>query len=84
MWHSLEFAARRPRIAVLERSKIGGSCINYDCAPSKAFLAAAHSAARAPRRAGRLGVRAQVEVAFTRVMDQVLFGGAVTHVKSGA
>lgn len=61
----------RGRNAVLfERGKLGGSCINHGCTPSKAFLAAAHNAGRA-RRAASIGVRARVEVDFPFVMDRV-------------
>ncbi len=44
------------RVALIERNKMGGDCLNYGCVPSKALLAAAH-AAEAARRAGRYGVR---------------------------
>ena len=43
--------------ALIERSKMGGDCLNYGCVPSKALLAAGH-AAQAVRGAGRFGVRA--------------------------
>lgn len=57
------------RVVLFERGKLGGSCVNYGCTPSKAFLAAAHNAGRA-RRAEKLGVRAQVSVDFAMVMDR--------------
>ena len=57
-------------VVLFERAKLGGSCVNYGCTPSKAFLAAAHSAGRA-RRAAPIGVRAQVEVDFPFVMERV-------------
>ncbi|MDO9712013.1 dihydrolipoyl dehydrogenase family protein [Paracraurococcus lichenis] len=44
------------RVALIERGRMGGDCLNYGCVPSKALLAAAHAAAEA-RRAGRLGIR---------------------------
>jgi len=43
------------RVALIERGKMGGDCLNSGCVPSKALLAAAH-AARAVRRAERFGV----------------------------
>ncbi len=43
------------RVALIERGKMGGDCLNAGCVPSKALLAAAHQASAA-RRAGRLGV----------------------------
>ncbi|MBV8637834.1 MAG: FAD-dependent oxidoreductase [Candidatus Eremiobacteraeota bacterium] len=65
-----ELATRGKRVALFERGKLGGSCINNGCTPSKAFLAAAHSAGRA-RRAKRLGVDATVDVDFPQVMERV-------------
>ncbi len=44
------------RVALIERDRMGGDCLNVGCVPSKALLAAAHAAADA-RDAGRLGVR---------------------------
>src|SRR6478609_5356080 len=43
------------RVALIERGRMGGDCLNTGCVPSKALLAAAH-AARAVRDAGRFGV----------------------------
>lgn len=44
------------RVAIIERERMGGDCLNTGCVPSKALLASAH-AASAARRAGRLGIR---------------------------
>jgi pyruvate/2-oxoglutarate dehydrogenase complex dihydrolipoamide dehydrogenase (E3) component len=44
------------RVALIERGRMGGDCLNTGCVPSKALLAASH-AAQAIRGAGRLGVR---------------------------
>lgn len=48
-------------VVLIERDKMGGDCLNYGCVPSKAMLAAGHSA-EAVRRAGtepdRFGVGA--------------------------
>jgi pyruvate/2-oxoglutarate dehydrogenase complex dihydrolipoamide dehydrogenase (E3) component len=43
------------RVALIERSRMGGECLNTGCVPSKALLAAAH-AAEAARDAGRFGI----------------------------
>ena len=44
------------KVALVERGRMGGDCLNYGCVPSKALLAAAHAAAAA-RDAHRLGIR---------------------------
>jgi pyruvate/2-oxoglutarate dehydrogenase complex dihydrolipoamide dehydrogenase (E3) component len=44
------------RVALIERGRMGGECLNTGCVPSKALLAAAHAALDAAD-AGRFGVR---------------------------
>ena len=59
------------RVALVEKHKMGGDCLNYGCVPSKSLLAAAHAAAvqRAP---GRFGVAAhEPAVDFSAVHDHV-------------
>ena len=57
--------------ALIERGPMGGECLNTGCVPSKALLAAAH-AARAARRAARLGVRvAEPEIDWDAVRAHV-------------
>jgi pyruvate/2-oxoglutarate dehydrogenase complex dihydrolipoamide dehydrogenase (E3) component len=65
-----DFAKAGRKVVLFERDALGGSCINYGCTPSKAFLAAAHNAGRA-RLAKKLGIHAQVEVDFSAVMERV-------------
>jgi pyruvate/2-oxoglutarate dehydrogenase complex dihydrolipoamide dehydrogenase (E3) component len=43
------------RVALIERDRMGGDCLNAGCVPSKALLAAGHEAVAA-RRAGRFGI----------------------------
>src|SRR4051794_17082113 len=43
------------RVALIERGRMGGDCLNTGCVPSKALLAAAH-AARGVRESARFGV----------------------------
>ena len=43
------------RVALIERARMGGDCLNTGCVPSKALLASAH-AARNARAAGPLGI----------------------------
>lgn len=67
---AVETAAAGKRVVLFERGRAGGSCVNYGCTPSKAFLAAAHNAGRA-RAAGPLGVHADVRVDSHAVMNRV-------------
>ncbi len=45
------------KVALVEKGKMGGDCLNYGCVPSKAMLAAGH-VAEGMRRAGRFGIAA--------------------------
>ncbi|MGC8475575.1 MAG: dihydrolipoyl dehydrogenase family protein [Acetobacteraceae bacterium] len=58
------------RVALIERDRMGGDCLNAGCVPSKALLAAAH-AARAARRAGRFGVWAEPRIDWAGVRAHV-------------
>ncbi len=56
---------------LVERSLMGGDCLNYGCVPSKALLAAARAASEV-RRAPRFGVDAGApEIDFARVHASV-------------
>ena len=58
-------------VALVERDRMGGDCLNYGCVPSKALLAAAN-AAEAMRQAGRLGIeRHEPRIDFAQVMAHV-------------
>lgn len=67
---AVDLAKEGRRVVLFERDALGGSCINYGCTPSKAFLAAAHAAGRA-RKAQNLGIHVQVSVDFPAVMERV-------------
>jgi len=59
------------RTVLVERSKMGGDCLNYGCVPSKALLAAGR-AAQAIRMAHRFGIEARDPVVdFAKVHDHV-------------
>ncbi len=65
-----DLAKEGKKVVLFERDALGGSCVNYGCTPSKAFLAAAHGAGRA-RQADKLGIHTQVNVDFSAVMKRV-------------
>lgn len=65
-----DFARNGRRTVLFERGAYGGSCLNYGCTPSKSFLAAAHNAGRA-RRAGPLGIHAEVRVDQRAVFERL-------------
>jgi dihydrolipoamide dehydrogenase len=67
---AVDFAKSGKRVVLFERDKLGGSCVNYGCTPSKAFLASAHNAGRA-RSAKSLGVHAEVRIDQRAVMKRV-------------
>src|SRR2546427_12712718 len=50
-------AASGRRTVLVERSRLGGTCINYGCTPTKTMVASARAAHMA-RTAGRLGGQA--------------------------
>jgi pyruvate/2-oxoglutarate dehydrogenase complex dihydrolipoamide dehydrogenase (E3) component len=55
-------------VLLAERARLGGTCINYGCTPTKTLVASAR-AAHVARTAGRLGVHAaRVEVDFAAVV----------------
>lgn len=58
------------RTALISDEPLGGDCTWTGCVPSKALLHAAHLATAA-RRAGRIGIDAEVHVDFSRVMERV-------------
>jgi pyruvate/2-oxoglutarate dehydrogenase complex dihydrolipoamide dehydrogenase (E3) component len=59
------------RVAIVERSLMGGDCLNVGCVPSKAILAAARHAKQI-RRSDSLGVSATgVVVDFPAVMNRM-------------
>jgi len=51
-------AASGKKTVLAERSRLGGTCINYGCTPTKTMVASAR-AAHVARTAGRLGVHAE-------------------------
>ncbi|MDA1229913.1 MAG: FAD-dependent oxidoreductase, partial [Planctomycetota bacterium] len=60
------------RVALIERSLMGGDCLNVGCVPSKAVIRAARAAA-AVRNAHEFGVKipADVQIDFGEVMQRM-------------
>jgi pyruvate/2-oxoglutarate dehydrogenase complex dihydrolipoamide dehydrogenase (E3) component len=64
-------AAAGRTVAMIESEFLGGSCINYGCAPTKALLASAQRAHHV-RTAGELGIRAKEPVVdFAAVIERM-------------
>jgi len=59
------------KVALIERDKMGGDCLNFGCVPSKAMLAAGHAAAvvRHPQAFGIAGHEPEVD--FAKVRDHI-------------
>lgn len=58
------------RVALIEQSKLGGSCVNFGCTPTKAVIASARLAHRA-RRAAEYGLHVPtIEVDFAAVLER--------------
>lgn len=61
-------AASGRTVVLLERSRLGGTCVNYGCTPTKTMVASAR-AAHVARSAGRLGIHADdVRVDFPAII----------------
>src|SRR5262245_15314698 len=65
---SFALADRGWKVALIEREKLGGTCVNYGCTPTKTMVASAQVAHYA-RQAARWGVRTgEVSVDLERVV----------------
>ena len=59
------------RVVLIERSKMGGDCLNYGCVPSKALIAASQKIEEL-RTADVFGIKSSVpEVDFSKIHDHV-------------
>lgn len=58
------------RVALVERSRLGGDCLNTGCVPSKAILRSARVVAES-RRGAALGVQSTAQVDFAAVMARM-------------
>src|SRR5260370_34685064 len=60
------------KVALIEKHRLGGDCLNYGCVPSKALIRSSRVAAEA-REAAKFGIKipGPVEVDFPAVMDRM-------------
>ncbi|MDQ2745971.1 MAG: mercuric reductase [Acidobacteriota bacterium] len=66
--HALADAGKK--VALIERTHLGGSCVNFGCTPTKAAIASARIAHLA-RRGSEFGIKIpQVEVDFPAVLER--------------
>ncbi len=64
-------AAVKAKVALVEKHKMGGDCLNTGCVPSKALIRSARMLSYF-RRAGEFGIRrAEVDFDFAEIMDRV-------------
>ena len=63
-------AATRARVALIERDKMGGDCLNTGCVPSKALIRAARLRSDIAHGA-EFGIRANGHIDFAQVMERV-------------
>jgi pyruvate/2-oxoglutarate dehydrogenase complex dihydrolipoamide dehydrogenase (E3) component len=64
-------AAAKAKVALVERHKMGGDCLNTGCVPSKALIRSA-SFLRDAKRAQKLGIKkVEVEFDFAEIMERV-------------
>ena len=64
-------AATKAKVALIEKHKMGGDCLNTGCVPSKALIKAAKIAHKT-RNSQHLGINApDVEIDFSKVMGHV-------------
>jgi pyruvate/2-oxoglutarate dehydrogenase complex dihydrolipoamide dehydrogenase (E3) component len=59
------------KVALIEKGKMGGDCLNYGCIPSKAMIAAAKQA-KLMSSGGKFGIKAETaSVNFKKVHDHI-------------
>jgi pyruvate/2-oxoglutarate dehydrogenase complex dihydrolipoamide dehydrogenase (E3) component len=65
-----KLADQGKQVIIIERSALGGTCVNSGCTPTKTMVASAR-AAHVARRAGPLGIRvSDVQVDLPAVVDR--------------
>jgi len=66
---AMRAAAHGLRVAIVEKDKVGGVCLNCGCIPSKVLLNAA-SLLRSPEAAAETGVDMEAKLNFSRLMER--------------
>ena len=61
------------KVAMIERSLMGGDCLNSGCVPSKAFLKSANAVHTITKQAAKFGVKIDgaITVDFGAVMERM-------------
>ncbi|HEX6019814.1 MAG TPA: FAD-containing oxidoreductase [Burkholderiaceae bacterium] len=75
---AVEFAQRGMRTALIERERLGGTCVNVGCIPTKTLVASAR-AAQVARRAAEWGVRLSGGVQVDMAAVKARKDGVVDH-----
>ena len=73
------------KVAIIERHRFGGTCVNTGCIPTKSLIASAHAAQMA-RRAGEYGVDCgdvRVDMKRVKARKDTISGASSTGVESG-
>src|SRR5688572_10253230 len=75
---AVEFARQGQRTVLIERDRLGGTCVNVGCIPTKALVASAR-AAQVARRAAEWGVRLDGGVRVDMAAVKARKDGVVNH-----
>jgi dihydrolipoamide dehydrogenase len=85
---AIRAAQRGARVAIVEKDKVGGTCLNWGCIPTKTLLASTELVAQA-REAEKFGVRiGSVEADWTAIQERkqkvtdTLVGGILQLLKA--
>src|SRR6185436_522592 len=80
---AVRLASTGSRVAIIERGKFGGTCVNNGCIPTKTLVASAY-AAHLARRAGEYGVETgpvRVDMQRVKARKDEVSGGSSSGVE---
>ena len=60
-WLAIRLASTGMKVAIIERKRFGGTCVNNNCIPTKTMVASAR-AAHVARHADEYGVRTDTSI----------------------